>query len=315
MSRIGERLVDLGYAAGWLGVRALPQRLVRSLFETGADFVASHPGEGAAQLRRNLTRVVPGAGEAELDDLVRAGLRSYARYWCEAFRMPSMDLDAVYREVDQVIVGKQNLDAALAEGHGAILTLSHSGNWDAAGVWLVRHTGQFTTVVERLRPESLYRRFVAYRESLGFEVLPLTGVNSSPARELLRRLRDNRAVCLLADRDLSRSGSPVTFFGEEARMPAGPAYLAAITGAALLPVGCWYTEEGWGLRIHPRIHISDRAAVPAATQAMADAFAGDIGAHPADWHMLQRLWLSDLSEQCGQELSVDLQLTREGEAG
>lgn len=315
MSRIGERIVDLGYAAGWRGVRALPQRLARSLFEAGADFVASHPGESAAQLRRNLSRVVPSAGEAELNDLVRAGLRSYARYWCEAFRIPSMDLDAVYREVDQVIAGKQNLDAALAEGCGVILALSHSGNWDAAGVWLVRYSGQFTTVAERLRPESLYHRFVAYRESLGFEVLPLTGGNSSAARELLRRLRDNRVVCLLADRDLSRSGLPVTFFGEKARMPAGPAYLAAITGAALLPVGCWYTEKGWGLRIHPRIHINNRAAVPAATQAMADAFAGDIGAHPTDWHMLQRLWLSDLSGQCGQVFSVNPELMREGEPG
>jgi len=314
VSGVGERMADLGYAAGWRGVGALPERLARSLFDAGADFVGRRPGEGVAQLRRNLTRVAPSAGQADLDDLVRASLRSYARYWYEAFRMPSMDHHAVFREVDRVVTGKRHLDAALADGRGAILALSHSGNWDAAGVWLVHYAGPFATVVERLRPESLYRRFVAYRESLGFEILPLTG-GSGPTRTLLRRLRDNRVICLLADRDLSASGMPVTFFGEETRMPAGPAYLAATTGAALLPVGCWYTENGWGFRIHPRIQIEDKAAVPAATQAMADAFAGDIAAHPADWHMMQRLWLSDLPERQRLALSAQNRPLREGEPG
>jgi KDO2-lipid IV(A) lauroyltransferase len=77
-------------------------------------------------------------------------------------------------------------------------------------------------------------------------------------------------------------------------MPAGPARLAATTGAALLPVGSWFTEDGWQIRVHPRIRVTARAEVPAATQALADVFAGDIAAHPADWHMLQKFWLSDL---------------------
>jgi KDO2-lipid IV(A) lauroyltransferase len=50
-------------------------------------------------------------------------------------------------------------------------------------------------------------------------------------RALAAAARDGRAVCLLADRDLNRSGVPVTFFGEPARMPAGPALLALLTGA------------------------------------------------------------------------------------
>ena len=90
---------------------------------------------------------------------------------------------------------------------------------------------------------------------------------------------------------------PVTFFGGRATMPPGPAALAASTGAALLPVGLWFTEdpgdgsgEGWGFRIHPPVPVPDRSAVPAATQAVADRFAAEIAEHPADWHMLQRVW-------------------------
>src|SRR5207249_2876830 len=99
------------------------------------------------------------------------------------------------------ISGVENIDAALAEGNGAICVLPHCGNWDAAGVWMVRYAGSFTTVVERLNPESVYRRFVAFRESLGFEILSTGGTGSF--RLLLQRLRENKVVCLVGDRDLT----------------------------------------------------------------------------------------------------------------
>ncbi|SFQ52021.1 KDO2-lipid IV(A) lauroyltransferase [Amycolatopsis arida] len=297
MSGMGQRFTALGYAAGWRLARILPAGLADGVFALGADMLARREGAAVRQLRRNLARVVPQAGRTELDELTRRALRSYARYWQEMFRLPAMDRQAVVRGVDQGITGVENLNAALAEGNGAVLALPHSGNWDAAGVWLVNHLGTFTTVVERLRPESLYQRFVAFRESLGFEILPADG-GAVAFRTLIRRLRENKVVCLVSDRDLTASGLPVTFFGEETRMPAGPARLAASTGAALLPVGSWFTDDGWGIRIHPRIRVNAREEVRAATQALADVLAGDIATHPADWHMVQKFWLSDLpSEQ------------------
>jgi KDO2-lipid IV(A) lauroyltransferase len=295
MSELSNRLVDLGFGAGWGLVRRLPAGLAGSLFRAGADFSSRRPGPGVLQLRRNLARVVPKAGEDELDQLVRDGVRSYARYWCEAFRLPSMDLPALYRRVNPDVAGQEYLDAALAEGNGAVLALSHSANFDVAGAWLAQRQGGFTTVAERLRPESLYRRFVAYREALGFEIVPLTGGERHPLVVLSQRLRANKVVCLISDRDLTSAGLPVTFFGEETRMPGGPALLAARTGAALLPVGSWFTDDGgWTFRIHPPIMVAGKPGVGAATQAMADVFAGDIASAPADWHMMQKLWLADL---------------------
>lgn len=288
-----ERLADLGYAAGWRVVRALPPGPAATLFRLGADRAARREGPAVRRLRRNLSRVVPQAGAAELDELVRAALRSYARYWLEAFRLPSMDHAAFADAIDGMVTGKEYLDAALAEGNGAVVALTHSGNWDAIGVWAVGRYGGFTTVAERLRPESLFQRFVAYRESLGFEILPATGGDRNPAAVLTERLRANGIVCLVADRDLGGGGVPVDFFGAEARMPGGPAFLAARTGAALLPVGAWFTEGGWGFRIHPPVAVGGFRGVPAATQAVADVFAADIAAHPADWHMMQDLWSAD----------------------
>ena len=175
------------------------------------------------------------------------------------------------------------------------MALPHSGNWDMAGVWLVQHYGTFTTVAERLKPESLYRRFVDYRESLGFEIVPLTGGERPPFEVLADRLRENRFVCLMAERDLTRRGVEVDFFGEPTRMPAGPAKLAIETGAALLPGALLLHPRQLGDR-HLRRHWTPFGRRPAITQALADVFAGTIAAHPADWHMLQPQWIADLTD-------------------
>jgi phosphatidylinositol dimannoside acyltransferase len=300
MSWGGDRSQALVYAAGWRLVRGAPEWLASWGFRAAADFAARRGGPRTTQLRRNLARVVPQASADELDELVCDSLRSYARYWRETFRLPGMDRQSIYRQVDEVVVGKPLIEDALSRGKGVVFAIPHTGNWDVSGIWLVGHTGRFTTVAERLQPESLYRRFLSYRESLGFEILPASNGDVGPYRVMYERLRANRVVCLPADRDLSRRGALVTFFGEQTRMPVGPARLAAATGATLLIGEQSFTREGWGLRLHTPIYVHGREDVPAATQRMADAFAGDIARNPADWHMLQPLWVSDLLTEHGQ---------------
>ncbi|MCP2315957.1 KDO2-lipid IV(A) lauroyltransferase [Nocardia amikacinitolerans] len=295
---IGERLSDAGYAAGWRLVRALPEGAARRVFDWGGGQAARNGGP--IQLRRNLARVLGVPPEQVPDDLIRASMRSYARYWREAFRLPTMDHVALGKSSRLPVGGLVHLDAALAEGRGALLVLPHSGNWDMAGLWCVQNYGGLTTIAERLKPESLFERFVAYRESLGFEVFPLTGGEQPPFALLAERLRQNKIVCLMGERDLTGRGVPVTFFGERTWMPAGAAKLAIETGAALIPVHCWFTvdgdgEEAWGLKCEERLDVS--GGVTAATQQLADRFAANIAEHPADWHMLQPLWESDLSEE------------------
>jgi phosphatidylinositol dimannoside acyltransferase len=289
---LAERATDLGYAAGWRLVRALPAGTATRIFDAGADF-ATRKG-GPDQLRRNLARVLGVPPDEVPDDLLRASMRSYARYWREAFRLPSMDKADLGRRLDSKVRGKEHIEAGLAAGTGVVLALPHTGNWDMAGVWLAQTHGGLSTVAERLKPESLYQRFVDYREGLGFEIFPLSGGETPPFAELAARLRENRVVCLLGERDLNRKGVPVTFFGEPTRMPAGPAKLAIETGAPLHPVHCWFDGADWGFSVDPAIDVS--GGVGAATQALADRFAANIAAHPEDWHMLQPLWLADLSE-------------------
>ncbi len=293
-----DRAVGLGYSAGWSVVKAMPRALSERAFRAAADAATVRNGGGTRQLRKNLRRVVgPAMSELRMDALVGDALRSYSRYWLETFRLESMDHAAVAASFEQNMTGRENLDAGLARGKGVLLALPHSGNWDASGIWLVHHSGPFTTVAERLKPESVFDRFVAYRESIGMEVIALTGGQRPPTDVLAERLRANRVVCLLADRDLSRHGVEVDFFGEPARMPAGPALLAAMTGASLHAVHSYFAGDGWGHAIGAPIDLPDghlRDRVTAGTQLLADRFAEAIAQRPADWHMLQRLWLADL---------------------
>jgi len=188
--------------------------------------------------------------------------------------------------------------AALASGRGAVLPLPHMGNWDHAGAWIIAEGAPgFTTVAERLKPESLARRFFAFREGLGFEVLPATG-GVQRFGILAQRLRAGGLVCLPADRDITGSGIEVDFFGAKARMMGGAAALALQTGAALMPVTLWYDGPLWYTHIHEEVPVPEngtrREKVAAMTQEVARVFEAGIAAHPQDWHMLQRVFTADL---------------------
>jgi lauroyl/myristoyl acyltransferase len=280
---VAGRATDASYAAGWAAVRALPEAAAARLFDAGADLAARRGGKGADRLRSNLARVAPG------QDLTRAALRSYARYWREVFRLQVTPTERIL--AGTTTVGEDAVRGLLASGRGVVFALPHSGNWDIAGAWFGATGVRFTTVAERLKPESLYDRFVEFRESLGMEVLPLTGGDRPPFDVLRDRLSSGGAVCLMADRDLTPRGIAVEFFGAAARMPAGPASLALKTGAALVPVHLSFTDSGWRIQFFPEVPSTD---VPMMTQAMARDFEDGIRRHPADWHMLQRLWLDDL---------------------
>jgi phosphatidylinositol dimannoside acyltransferase len=293
----GDRAVDAAYAAGWSVVRGMPERLARRQFDAVARAVWFRDGPSVQRLQANLARVVPNASRLDLKRLTRDGVRSYFRYWCEVFQLPTMDRADVVRR--SKVVNDPTLRAAVEAGNGMILALPHMGNWDQAGAWLTGTGVPFTTVAERLKPESLFERFVEFRESLGMEVIPLTGGEQPPFGILADRLRSGGTLCLLADRDLTASGIEVEFFGAAARMPAGPSALAHDTGAALLPVTLHYPDaRNWGIRIHDQVRVpaagSRAEKIQAMTQQLARAFEVAITEHPSDWHMLQRLWVADL---------------------
>lgn len=288
------RIVLAGYRLGWWLARRLPERVVRAAFDRMADISIRRDGKGVRRLRSNLSRVAPKASPSELATLTRAGMRSYLRYFCEAFRLPTADINARVETIDE-----HHFRAALATGRGVVVALPHLANWDLAGAWAAINTDVgVLSVAERLEPAELFDRFVAYRNDIGIDIVALTGEDPFPA--LVERVRAGRLVCLVADRDLSERGLPVDFFGATATMPAGPAALALRTGAVLMAVTLHYNDTGIAAPLVvtftepiPVTRTAGRSATAAATQRIADVFAAGIAAHPQDWHMLQRIWTDD----------------------
>ena len=293
-SRLSAGATDAGFAAGWHAVRMLPEPAARGLFDRAGRWAAGRDGKGTRQLRANL-RVVTGGRltEPELAELTTRAVRSYARYWQEAFRLPTLSSERIVTGTE--VIGLEHVQKARDSGRGLVMALPHSGNWDAAAVWFIDFLGgPFMTVAERLKPESLYRRFLDYRESLGMRVVPLTG-GPRPSTEVLRDwLSEAGVACLLVDRNLGTGGVPVEFFGRTATMPGGAALLASQTGSALIPTICQFTDRGWRLVFCPEVPVDGPARlkdrVAGAMQSVADAFAEHISRQPEDWHMLGRIW-------------------------
>ena len=276
-----ESLVSAGFIAAWRGVRLLPEDTAHALFRRAADRLFARNGSGVRQLRENLAVAAP---EADLDELTRAGVRSYLRYWCEAFRLPSWPADDLVARTRTV--GEEHLRAAY-DGPGAIVALPHTANWDWAGAWACATGMPVVAVAERLRPVRVYDEFVAFRESIGMEILPLDGAETMTG--LVDAVARRRLICLLSDRDLTGSGIEVDLLGSRAKVPAGPALLARRTGAAVIPASFAYDGRETVLTFHPPVEPGRPSHM---MQTVADAFTSGIRAHPQDWHMMQKVFVA-----------------------
>lgn len=110
----------------------------------------------------------------------------------------------------------------------------------------------------------------------------------------MQRAREGALIALVADRDLSRSGVAVNFFGYPARMPAGAALLAIRTGIPLITAHVSYTKAGIHIEFNSVVVPSsgtETEKVSVVVQRCADLFAEGISRTPEDWHMLQRIWV------------------------
>jgi KDO2-lipid IV(A) lauroyltransferase len=247
-----------------------------------------------AQVERNLQRVTGGTLQAaELDRMVSEVFSNYARYWHEFFRLQDASRDWILEHC--VIEGVEHIDAALDAGRGGILALPHLGNWDMAGATCAALGLPMTAVAEPVEPPELFDWFVASRQRIGLEVIPL---GPHAGAEVTRALAANRIVCLLCDRDLVGNGVAVDFFGETTTVPSGPATLALRTGARLLPCASFLAADGFHVgRVAPAIPAERegrlRADVQRVTEALVRQMEEFIRAAPEQWLLMQPNWPSD----------------------
>jgi KDO2-lipid IV(A) lauroyltransferase len=282
-------LVARVYFLGWGLVRRLPEQSAINVFNWLGLRMFKRNGKSVQRLRSNLSRVKPTQSTEQLEALTKKAVLSYLRYWRETFRSPDWSKERTLSTV--TVTNESLLLDPIKAGQAVVVALPHAGNWDHAGSYFCLKGARLVTVAEVLKPRALFEKFLEYRQAIGMEVLPL---DNKAFPELLERARTGKLIALVADRDLSRSGIDVSFFGGIARMPAGPALVALRTQSPLVTAFVSYTPTG--------IHVQlDSIAIPAGgdeesqvkeiVQKCADNFAAGITQSPQDWHMMQRIWV------------------------
>jgi KDO2-lipid IV(A) lauroyltransferase len=224
-----------------------------------------------------------------MDQLMARAISSYMRYWCDTFRSPDWSKERIFGSV--TVTREELLTGPMKDGRGVVVTLPHSGNWDHAGSYFCAMGFPLVTVAEKLKPEALFNKFLEYRQNMGMEVL---STDSKSMGTLMQRAREGALIALVADRDLSRSGVEVNFFGYPARMPAGAALLAIRTGIPLITAHVSYSKSGIHIEFNS-VEVpssgTESEQVAVVVQRCADLFASGISKTPEDWHMLQRIWV------------------------
>jgi len=280
------------YLFAWKVIGVLPEKSAYKLANVISDRVYSKNGKGVKRLRSNYRRVMPSISERQLDELTKDGMRSYLRYWFDTFRLNKW---SKARIIETTFVVRENLlRDPIATKQGCIIALPHAGNWDHAAAYFCSTGITLTAVVEKLKPEAIFKKFLAYRQSIGIEAI---SHKEKTIPILMERLNQGKLIALVADRDMSRNGIEVNFLGGIAKMPAGPAILALKTGAPLVTAYIRYLEKGIEITFDETIKLpvagSEEEQIKIVTQSMADNFAKRIKDSPVDWHMLQRIWVDE----------------------
>ena len=280
------------YLFAWKVIGILPEKTAYQLANFVSDQILRKNGKGVQRLRSNYKRVVPSISNSALEALTKEGMRSYLRYWFDTFRLNKWSKSRI---IETTFVVRENLlRDPIETKKGCIIALPHAGNWDHAAAYFCSTGIPITAVVERLKPEAIFKKFLAYRQSIGIEAI---SHREKTIPILMERLNQGKLVALVADRDMSRNGIEVNFLGGIAKMPAGPAILAIKSGSPLVTAYIRYLDEGIEITFDETIQLpisgSEEEQIRIVTQSMADNFAKRIKDSPVDWHMLQRIWVDE----------------------
>jgi KDO2-lipid IV(A) lauroyltransferase len=280
------------YLFAWKVIALLPEKSAYQLANFVSDRIYKKNGKGIRRLRSNYAQVMPEYSTEKLEELTKLGMRSYLRYWFDTFRLSSWSKNRIISTTQ--VIRENLLRDPIQSKQGCIVALPHAGNWDHAAAYFCSTGITLTAVVEKLKPEAIFKKFLAYRESIGIEAI---SHKEKTIPILSQRLRDGKLIALVADRDMSRNGVEVNFFGKTSKMPSGPAILAINTGAPLITAYVRYTLDGIQIifdeTIKPTSSGNEEDQIKIITQSIADNFAKRIKEYPVDWHMLQRIWMDE----------------------
>ncbi len=203
-------------------------------------------------VEENLTRAFPGLGSGERRRVASRAYRHLGREGAAILRMRG-DTPAQVRERTEV-VGLERVRGPLEEGRGVLILTGHLGNWEIGGAATAAYGIPLDVVARRQKNPLFDRDLVRTREALGMRVIDRQGAT----RQILRALREPRAVAVVADQNAPTGDLFVEFFGTPAASERGPSLLAGRTGASVV-VAIVHRRPGAPARYRLSFHPLDEA--------------------------------------------------------
>ena len=237
-------------------------------------------------------------GRKKLRRTVRKMFLYSARNYLETLRLPHLKPEEILNRIKHK-EGLEHLDAALAQGKGAIIFTAHFGPFEYLAQWFVFNNYALTIPVEHLKDERMLELMVKLRSGQGVQFVPLGG--SAAVRAMISTLRKNQLVVIPVDRAVQGESVEKDLFGAPARLSLGPVSLAIRTGAVLLGAFGWYMPHnnigGCVVPISLALNEDERKDPDKLVEKVIETLEANISARPEQWVMFSPVWTKDIAAQ------------------
>jgi KDO2-lipid IV(A) lauroyltransferase len=273
----------------------VPRKILLTIANTLGNSIGFLPLKMIKKIESVQSNISPELTNKRLKQRARNVLGYYAQYWIDVFWISTPrtkeDLKKIVRieGLDNFKLAQQK---ATDRNGGVILALAHLGSFELAGAWLASTGERPLVVAERLKPPELFELFERTRNVAGLEVI---AHDDNPTTKLITGLKEGRVVCLVADRDIAKSGQAHSFFDKEKLMPQGPATLAYLTKSSIVPVATYLNHDSsLSIIFYPECEMVEaktkKESIFLTTKLIVKSFEDMISRDPAQYHVLVNEW-------------------------
>jgi lauroyl/myristoyl acyltransferase len=219
------------YRAGYFLAMKLPVRVSYAIACRMADIWYCVSFADRKAVISNLNTITGSDIDAKnIERMARDVFRNFAKYLVDFFRFQKIDPDYIKDHIS--IEGIEKLDKALAKGKGVVVLSAHIGNWELGGVVLALMRQPMKAVTLTHKNKKVNEFFTKQR--MTGNMVPIE--TTSSLRGCYDVLKIGGILALLGDRDFSKNGVLINFFGKSALMPKGPAAFGVRLGSEIVPV-------------------------------------------------------------------------------